>query len=60
MNLTPLLQNDTLSIPLSAKPGKHRIANFLSINFFIGICSEDEKEFKFYQIKTSEYLNFFI
>ena len=26
MNLTPLLQNDTLSIPLSAKPGKHRIA----------------------------------
>ena len=31
-----------------------------SVNFFIGICSEDEKEFKFYQIKTSEYLNFFI
>jgi hypothetical protein len=30
------------------------------VNFFIGICSEDEKEFKFYQIKTSEYLNFFI
>jgi hypothetical protein len=25
----------------------------LSVNF----CSEDEKEFKFYQIKTSEYLN---
>jgi hypothetical protein len=34
--------------------------NFLSVNFFIGICSEDEKEFKFCQIKTSEYLNFFI
>jgi hypothetical protein len=25
MNLTPLLQIDRLSIPLSAKPGKHRI-----------------------------------
>jgi hypothetical protein len=32
----------------------------LSVNFFIGICSEDEKEFKFDKIKTSEYLNFFI
>ena len=30
--------------------------NFLLVNFFIGIRSEDEKEFKFYQIKTSEFL----
>jgi hypothetical protein len=28
--------------------------NFLWVNFFIGICSEDEQEFKFDQIKTSE------
>jgi hypothetical protein len=40
-----------LSIPLSAKPGKHRIAvdtvnklNLFSVNFFIEICIEDEKE----------------
>ena len=29
---------------------------FLLVNFFIGIRSEDEKQFKFYQIKTSEFL----